>query len=90
MVAMERNTPISFMCNAREDRTGLAAMFVLTAVDVGEQTIVADYLLTNTFIDVERKVERVMALMAKKWSPMGDLTRSTHRIHVHVLCSDCV
>lgn len=38
-----------FHCSQGKDRTGLAAMLILSALDVDEETIMADFMLTNTF-----------------------------------------
>jgi protein-tyrosine phosphatase len=56
IVVNPENRPLSFMCNAGKDRTGLAALFVLTAVGVPEKTILEDYLMTNDTLDVEETV----------------------------------
>lgn len=40
---------ILFHCSAGKDRTGLAAIFLLNALDVPERIIKRDYLLTNKF-----------------------------------------
>ena len=49
-----------FHCTQGKDRTGLAAMLILSALGVSEDTIMADYMLTNTFnaklIESERKM----------------------------------
>ena len=49
-----------FHCTQGKDRTGLAAMLILSALGVSEDTIMADYMLTNTFnaklIGSERKM----------------------------------
>ncbi|NVY96419.1 tyrosine-protein phosphatase [Lactobacillus sp. DCY120] len=37
-----------FHCTAGKDRTGMGAIFILTALGVDRETIVQDYLLTNT------------------------------------------
>jgi protein-tyrosine phosphatase len=39
--------PTVFHCRAGKDRTGIAAMLLLAALGVPEQTIIADYSLTN-------------------------------------------
>lgn len=49
-----------FHCTQGKDRTGLAAMLILAALGVDEKTIMADYVLTNTFnarlIESERQM----------------------------------
>lgn len=41
--------PVLFHCTAGKDRTGIAAMIILMALGVDEETIIADYLLTNEY-----------------------------------------
>lgn len=38
-----------FHCSQGKDRTGCAAMFILSALGVNEETIMEDYMLTNVF-----------------------------------------
>ena len=40
-------------CTSGKDRTGVAAMLLLGVLNVDEETIMEDFLLTNTFFDVE-------------------------------------
>jgi protein-tyrosine phosphatase len=55
LLADESHLPLLFHCTAGKDRTGVAAMLILTALGVPRETAVDDYLLTNrsaqTFID---------------------------------------
>ncbi|MBR0479066.1 MAG: tyrosine-protein phosphatase [Solobacterium sp.] len=47
--AMQENSgTVIFHCTAGKDRTGLAAMFLLTLLDVDYDTIKEDYMMTNT------------------------------------------
>ena len=41
--------PVLFHCTQGKDRTGVAALLLLTALGIDEDTIVRDYLLTNEF-----------------------------------------
>jgi len=43
------NLPLVFHCAAGKDRTGLAAWFLLAALDVPEEVIREEYLATNVF-----------------------------------------
>lgn len=43
------NYPLVFHCAAGKDRTGMAAWFLLTALDVPEEIIREDYLATNIY-----------------------------------------
>jgi len=47
----EKNYPLIFHCTAGKDRTGFAAVLLLTALGVDEKTIMEDYLLTNTYLE---------------------------------------
>jgi protein-tyrosine phosphatase len=48
-VAHNPNVPLVFQCSAGKDRTGLAAIFLLTAMDVAMEDILADYFVTNVY-----------------------------------------
>lgn len=43
----DENSALLFHCTAGKDRTGMGAIFLLNALNVDEDTIRADYLLTN-------------------------------------------
>ncbi|WP_436771684.1 tyrosine-protein phosphatase [Yinghuangia sp. YIM S09857] len=43
----ERETPLLYHCTAGKDRTGWMSALLLTALDVPDDTIVADYMLSN-------------------------------------------
>lgn len=47
--AMERGESFLFHCSAGKDRTGFAAALILSALDVGRDEIVDDYLLSNKY-----------------------------------------
>ena len=46
---LEGSVPMVIHCTAGKDRTGVAAMLILLALGADEDTIVQDYMLTNTF-----------------------------------------
>jgi protein-tyrosine phosphatase len=48
-VAQNPNVPLVFQCSAGKDRTGLATIFLLTALGVEMKEILKDYYLTNIF-----------------------------------------
>lgn len=62
-VATTSNLPLVFHCAAGKDRTGLAALFLLTALGVDLPTIRRDFLATNGFIVpyIRRIIEKVNA-----------------------------
>ena len=43
------NMPILFHCSAGKDRTGIAAILILLALGVDEETAMYDYMLTNEY-----------------------------------------
>lgn len=50
------NVPLVFCCSAGKDRTGIGAALILTALGVARETIIADYVLTDSLIDLEREI----------------------------------
>lgn len=46
---MAGNVPILFHCSAGKDRTGIAAILILLALGVDEETAMYDYMLTNEY-----------------------------------------
>ena len=49
-------TPLVFHCSAGKDRTGLAAALILHSLGVPRDTILADYELTNSVVDLETEL----------------------------------
>jgi protein-tyrosine phosphatase len=49
---VEGDVPLVFHCAGGKDRTGTLAALILTALGVPEQTVLADYMLTNRTLDV--------------------------------------
>ena len=49
-----------FHCTQGKDRTGVAAMLILAALEVSEETILRDYMLTNTYNEALILKEREM------------------------------
>jgi protein-tyrosine phosphatase len=52
----EKNYPVVLSCFLGKDRTAIAAALVLAALDVDEETIYEDYLLSNTLINYHNLV----------------------------------
>lgn len=46
LVSIKEKTPLLFHCSAGKDRTGIAAALLLSALGVGQETIMEDYLLS--------------------------------------------
>lgn len=49
LLELPEGTSLLFHCTQGKDRTGCAAMLILSALGVDEDTIMSDYLLTNEF-----------------------------------------
>jgi len=49
-----------FHCTQGKDRTGVAAMLILSVLDVDEETIIKDYMLTNKYNETLIRKEREM------------------------------
>lgn len=60
ILALPEGRSLLFHCTQGKDRTGCAAMLILSALGVDENTIMDDFMLTNTFnaalIESERKM----------------------------------
>ncbi|MBQ7677377.1 MAG: tyrosine-protein phosphatase [Lachnospiraceae bacterium] len=60
ILSLPEDGSILFHCSQGKDRTGCGAMLILSALGVDEETIMEDFLLTNTFnaqkIEGERKM----------------------------------
>lgn len=59
-------------CAAGKDRTGLLAALTLRLLDVDDDDIVADYLLTNAGRDIEALVPRLRARLARSGASIGE------------------
>lgn len=53
--------PLAFNCTAGKDRTGLLAALILSALEVPRETVIADYALTNTYVDYDAELRQEMA-----------------------------
>ena len=71
---LEGKAPLLFHCANGKDRTGVAAMLILLALGASEESVKADYLLSN----VSRKAE-IDALM-KKFQLISDLSSSARSL----------
>lgn len=56
--------PLVFQCSAGKDRTGLATIFLLTALDVDEEVILSDYYATNHY--VQAHAEEIIGILNRK------------------------
>jgi protein-tyrosine phosphatase len=58
--------PMVFHCSAGKDRTGVMAALLLGALGVPRETIMADYLLTNTYLVPDSKIPELAAAIQKR------------------------
>ena len=70
LLALPEDRSILFHCTQGKDRTGLAAFLILTALGVDEETIIADYMLTNAYC--ESRIEEELAHLARILPPGED------------------
>ena len=70
LLALPDGRAILFHCTEGKDRTGCAAMLILYALGVDEETIMEDFLLTNTFnaalIEEDRRLLEAEGLSAEE------------------------
>ena len=66
---LNEKTPLLFHCTQGKDRTGAAAILILLALGVDEETILDDYVLTNKYrrllIDKAMKKHRILTKISK-------------------------
>ncbi|WP_097093599.1 tyrosine-protein phosphatase [Novosphingobium sp. Chol11] len=60
--------PILYHCTAGKDRTGWASAVILTLLGVPRETVMADYLASNVYL--QAKNERAKEMLAKSNSPI--------------------
>jgi len=83
----EEGGPAIVHCAAGKDRTGVACFLALTALGVDRDTIIADYELTNTAIDLDKRMPEVRArLLARMGKEVSDeAIRPMLGVHVDYL-----
>jgi protein-tyrosine phosphatase len=64
LMADPGNQPLIIHCTAGKDRTGVAAALLLWSLDVPDETVVGDYLLTNKYWKADRA--KHLAALRKK------------------------
>lgn len=55
------HTPLAFNCSAGKDRTGVAAALILSALGVPRETVVADYSLSDDYVDFAQALQEEAA-----------------------------
>jgi len=70
VLADRSNHPVAFYCTAGKDRTGLIAMLVLSVLEVDDEAIVSDYVLSDSvYADMKDKSAMVGALQQENLDP---------------------
>ena len=62
LLSLSEGEALLFHCTQGKDRTGCAAMLILSALGVGKEAILNDYILTNTFNAQRIEAERQMLM----------------------------
>lgn len=77
---LQHDAPLVFHCTAGKDRTGFAASLILHALDVPQDTIVRDYLLTNQHYRMPvRSDHRVpMEVLQVLWRVQEDFLQASY------------
>ncbi len=66
LLSLGEGEAVLFHCTQGKDRTGVAAMLILSALGVDEDVIIRDYLLTNDFNSERIEKERMMLIATGK------------------------
>jgi protein-tyrosine phosphatase len=78
--------PLIFNCSAGKDRTGVAAALILSALGVPEETILDDFLLTNTTLDRLRLI-RSRTIVAELGDEVAMVILSVEPEYIHTCLS---
>ena len=68
LLGQMNGAPILYHCTAGKDRTGWASAVILTLLGVPRETVMADYLASNSYL--RAKNERAKQMLAKSGSPI--------------------
>ncbi len=69
LLSLKEGRALLFHCTQGKDRTGVAAMLILSALGVSEDIIVSDYMLTNDYNRDKIEAERKMLTMSGRVPP---------------------
>jgi protein-tyrosine phosphatase len=65
-LVLAQKTPVVFHCSNGRDRTGVISMFLLDALGVSREEILADYLETNLRLDLEAAIKLASMVFTKE------------------------
>ena len=75
------NTPLLFHCTCEKDRTGIAAMIILLALGVDEETVVQDYVLSNEYLQANIEAKLAESGLLASFSAYEYLVRVTEGVN---------
>ena len=74
LLSADPDRAVLWHCTSGKDRTGLAAMLLLSALGVDEETIISDYLLTNVYF--APRIEATAQLLKERGCDDGFIKKS--------------
>lgn len=80
--------PLAFNCSAGKDRTGVAAALLLSLLGVDRETIVADYALSDDFVDYMAEMASHQATEIDPSDPMYAFTQLPPEVIAPFMASD--
>jgi protein-tyrosine phosphatase len=79
-IAINGSLPLVFHCSSGKDRTGVMAALLLGALGVPQETIMSDFLLSNTYLVPDSKIPQLAADIQKRQGLAGPPDDDTVRI----------
>lgn len=80
--------PLAFNCSAGKDRTGVAAALLLSLLGVERETIVADYALSDDYVDYMAEMDSHQATDIDPSDPMYAFTQLPPEVIAPFMASD--
>mgnify|MGYP001357737162 CR=1 FL=1 len=80
--------PLAFNCSAGKDRTGIGAALILTALGVPRETVVADYALSETYVDYMKEFAGASEEAIPEDSPYAFLAKLPPEMVMPLMRSD--
>jgi protein-tyrosine phosphatase len=82
---VDNTTPLIFNCSAGKDRAGTAAALVLSALGIPLQTVIEDFVLTDTVGKLQSDLvdsQRTDSLISKQPAPVANVILSAHKDYI--------
>jgi protein-tyrosine phosphatase len=84
----EGDLPLAFNCSAGKDRTGVAAALLLSLLEVDRETIVADYALSDDYVDYMAEMQSHQSTEIDPEDPMYAFTQLPPEVIAPFMASD--